>query len=190
MGKNIKALNDLHKATEKAVGLVAAEFDFARELLDDLQEIQTHRDPNNLRPIRKGFRLLRWIGRAERKVDRSLKNNLKELEQLNNILPPSLKPKKDDLASKLTIAQRQLITLASTFRGRVKGELDSILKDQKQLDRYSKNPEEAERLRFNLQIMLKLAEGDVQKLVTWTSSVEAILKELEQYEKELEKMAA
>ena len=190
MGKNIKALEDLHKATTKAVELVAAEFKFARELLDDLQEIEQQRDPHNLKPIRKGFRLLRWIGRAEKRVDRSLKKNLEELESLGKILPSSLKPKKDSLASKLTIVEKQLIQLASTFRGRVKGELDGILKDQKMLDRYSENPKEAERLRFNLQIMLKLTEEDIKRVITWNSSVEAILQELTEYEAELERMAA
>jgi len=183
-------LKELDENTKEAVSKVAAEFKYAKDLDKELEKIEGEEDPaKGVKEVRNAIRILRWIGRAERKVDVSEKKILSNLEELGEILPPKLKSTDEKLAQKLEVAEKKLVELASMFTGKVKDELEDIKTDEALLKRYEDNPEQAEKVKHHLSALLKETETHVDELLKWISSTEAILKSIQGFEETLERLA-
>ena len=87
----VEQVKDLDKKLKDVVGRVAAGYSFAKDLANDLKKIESDEPDQAKKDVKKGFRLLRWIGRAERRINRDEKRivvDLKELEEMG--LPDDL----------------------------------------------------------------------------------------------------
>ena len=187
----VKELKELDENTRQAVGRVAAEFKFAVDFKNELEEIEHEDDPGKaIKEAKNGIRILRWVGRAERRVDQSAKKILGNLEDLGKILPENLKTRSENLSERLTIAERKLVELASLFRGKVKKDLEEIKSDEAMLERYEKEPEKAEHIHHHLSTLFHDAKDHIDELITWIGTTEAVLKEIVGFEDTLKELSS
>ena len=187
----VEELKKLEDNTRQAVSRVAAEYKYAVEFKNELEKIEHEQDPGRaIKEVRNGLRVLRWVGRAEGRVNQSEKKILSNLEDLGKILPADLKTREVDLHEKLTVAERKLVELASMFTGKVKTELQDIKTDEALLKRYEKDPEKAKHIHNNLTKLFKDAEAHITELITWIGGTEAILKQIEGFEETIKELSA
>jgi len=186
----VKELKDLDDDVREAVSRVAAEFKFAKDFAKELEDIAGEKDPKRAyKEAKNAIRTLRWVGKAEARVDQSEKEILKDLSDLGVILPQKLKTKDEDLAKRLTMAEGELIEMASMFTGDVKHDLDNIMKDEASLQAYEKDPAKAATIHADLTKQIGDVRKHIANLLTWIKSTQAILKEIEGFEEVLKKLA-
>ncbi|MFH1682555.1 MAG: hypothetical protein ABIA37_02045 [Candidatus Woesearchaeota archaeon] len=182
----MKELKELKKDIERTIGRVAAEYSYAKDLQNKLEEIEKKEPDTALKEIRKAFRILRWTGRAERRIDQSEQRIIKELEELGKELPENLKVKEAKLLEQLKIAEAKLIKAASVFTGELREDLLKIKTDMQLL----KKIEDNQKIQLDLQRLYQRAKTGVEELVRWISTTETILKQISEFEESLERLAA
>ena len=186
----IKAVERLGKSTETAIGFSAAEFKYVKELMADLDRIKTESPDKASRDLRQGLRLLRWVGRGERRVDRAERRILEELEELNKILPADLKRKADRLIQEVKIVEGQVLKKASMFRGNVRKELLELRTEEDLAEHYAKSSgTELERVKGYISQLVEKTKAEVQQLRKWIESTEAVLRESERFYQQLMKLS-
>jgi len=184
----VKELEELKEDVEKAIGRVAAEYSYARDLQNQLKSIENEEPDKALRDVKKGLRILRWVGRAERKADQSEREIIKELKALGKIIPENLKEEEERLLEQLEVAEKKLVKAASIFTGDLRKELLAIQTNEQLLKKLEKDEEG--RIHQNLQKLFREAEMGIAQLIKWIKATEAILKKIEGFEQGLERMAA
>ena len=186
MVEEIKSLNE---DTHEAVGRLAAGYKFAKGLVSNLEKVEHDEPDQALKDVRKGLHLLRWVGRAERRIDQSEKKILTDLEELKELgLPKELQTKSEDLQTKLSIAEGELVEFASLFRGKLKKELEDIRTEEALLKEYEDDPKKAEKIHAHLISLIKDSEEEVAHLIKWMNSTQAIFREIMGFEEVLEKL--
>ncbi|MEK6938937.1 MAG: hypothetical protein AABX04_07910 [Nanoarchaeota archaeon] len=186
----IKAVEGLGKSTKTATEFSAADFKFVKELIVDLDRIKTEAPDKASRDLRQGLRLLRWVGRGERKVDRAERRILEELEELDKILPTDLKREAEQLYQQMKIVEGQVLKKASLFRGNVKKEFSELKTEEDLARRYAeKGGEELARVKKYIVQLVEQTKDEVQRLRKWIESTEAVLRESEQFYEELMKLS-
>ncbi|MBU0457049.1 MAG: hypothetical protein ABH824_03490 [Nanoarchaeota archaeon] len=186
----VKELKLLKEDVEKAIGRVAAEYSYTRDLQDKIEQIEKEAEESDaaLRDAKKGFRILRWIGRAERRVDQSEIRIIDELKELGKILPKNLKEKEEELLKGLEIAEAKLVKAASMFTGGVREDLLNIQTDEQLLKKLKSKGNE--KIKVDLQNCFTKAKNGIKDLEKWLSATEAILKNIKGFEETLERLAA
>ena len=187
---SVKEVEKLDEETRKAVGRVAAEYKYALDFKKELQQIEQDNPEDALRDIKKGISILRWVGRAERRVDQSERKILSTLEDLGEVLPENLKTESEELSKELSVAEAKLVHLASMFRGKVKQELEDIKTDEALLQKYHDNPSQAEHLHTHLQGLFHSAKGHVDEMLQWIGTTQAVLKKVIGFEETLQRLSA
>ena len=178
-------LQKLKKHIEEAIGLVAAEYGFAKRLHLDLEKIEKEEPQDAHKDIRKGFKILRWIGRGQRKVDRTEHKIFDDLESLGEILPNELKAAEEKLLKQLEIAEGKLLEAASMFTGELRDDLHKIETHEQLLEKF-KDDERKEKIHAGLTKLFADAQEGIADLIKWLSSTEAILKGIAGFETKLE----
>jgi len=189
--KMVKEVKKLDEDTREAVGRVAAGYKFVVELADELKEIELEKDTHKaVREVKQGLRILRWIGKAEKKIDRSEKKIIADLEELKELnLPMQLKTEDENLAEQLKVAESQLVKLASMFTGKVKKELEEIMTDEALLAEYEENFEMTDKIHDHLKELFAETKSEVAKLQKWIGSTQQILRSIRGFAKTLEKLS-
>jgi hypothetical protein len=185
----VEEVENLKKHVEEAIGLVAAEYSYAKDLEKDLKKIEADGAEAAIKDAKKGLRILRWIGRGERRAHRSEVKIIHELKALGEILPAKLKDREEELLKDLVVSDGKLVKAASMFTGDIRKELLAIETDEQLLTRLS-DGENGDKVKSDLQQLFKSAESEVSELIKWISATEAILKEIEGFEQALEKISA
>jgi len=187
----VKEVKKLDEDTREAVGRVAAGYKFVVELADELKEIELEKDTHKaVREVKQGLRILRWIGKAEKKIDRSEKKIIADLEELKELnLPMQLKTEDENLAEQLKVAESQLVKLASMFTGKVKKELEEIMTDEALLAEYEENFEMTDKIHDHLKELFAETKSEVAKLQKWIGSTQQILRSIRGFAKTLEKLS-
>jgi hypothetical protein len=184
----VEELEELKEDVEKTIGRVAAEYSYARDLQNQLKNIENEEPDKALRDVKKGLRILRWVGRSERRVDQSEKAIIKELKALGKIIPENLKDEEERLLKQLEVAEKKLVKAASIFTGDLKKELLAIQTNEQLLEKLEKDEEN--KIHQNLQRLFREAEMGIAELIKWIKGTEAILEKIEGFEQRLERMAA
>ncbi|MBI4980552.1 hypothetical protein HZC30_03290 [Candidatus Woesearchaeota archaeon] len=186
----LKELKNLKKDTERAKDWVAAEFSYAKNLqvkLKDIEKLETSQAEKN---IRSGLKILRWVGRGERRADRYERRVMDELKKLGNILPKTLKDEEEDLSKELDVVEAKLVKAASIFTGDLRGELLELETDEQLLAHLQKKkPQEADKIKRLLHQLVEKTENEVDDLMKWIGTTEAVLKKIEGFEAKLEKLS-
>lgn len=185
----VEEVEHLKRDVEKAIGLVAAEYSYAKDLEKDLKKIESDTAEDAIKDAKKGLRILRWIGRGERRAHRSEARIIDELKALGKILPENLKKQEEELLRDLVVADGKLVKAASMFTGDLRKELIEIQTDEQLLKRLEKKGD-GEKVKQDLQRLFKDAERIVTDLIKWIGATEAILKSIEGFEQVLEKISA
>lgn len=182
----MKELKELQKDVQLAIDLVAAEYSYAKNIQNRLDEIEKKEPDAALKEIKVAFRILRWIGRAERKVDRSEQKIIRKMERLSGLLPAHLKGKEAKLLEQLKVAEAKLIKAASLFTGELREDLLRIKTDLQLLKKVKKD----EKIRLDLQRLYQKSRMGASELIRWLSATETILRKIEEFDKSPEIMAS
>lgn len=186
----LKELKDLREDTKRAKDWVAAEFSYAKDLQVQLKEIEKSDVGVAQKRIRSGLKILRWVGRGERRADRYEKRVMEELKKLENLLPKALKDEEEDLSRELEVVEAKLVRAASIFTGDLRKELLDLKTDEQLLEHLQKkNPHEADKIKILLQQLAQKARQGVDELIKWIGATEAVLKKIEGFEAKLEKLS-
>jgi hypothetical protein len=185
----VEEVENLKKHVEQAIGRVAAEYSYAKDLEKDLKRIENDSAEAAIKDAKKGLRILRWVGRGERRAHRSEEKIIDELKALGDILPAKLKDREEELLKELVVADGKLVRAASMYTGDLRKELLAIETDEQLLKRLDEG-ENGDKVKGDLQHLFKSAESEVNELIKWIGATEAILKEIEGFEKSLEKISA
>jgi hypothetical protein len=185
----VEEVEHLKKDVERAVGRVAAEYSYAKDLEEDLKKIESDTADDAIKDAKKGLKILRWIGRGERRAHRSEMKIIDELKALGNILPDKLKEQEEKLLQELVIADGKLVKAASMYTGDLRKELIDIQTDEQLLKRLEEKGD-GEKVKQDLQRLFKDAERIVTDLIKWIRGTEVILKNIEGFERVLEKISA
>lgn len=184
----VKELKKLDTDVSKAIERVAAEFNFAKELKNELDKIETdYSDESQVsRTIRKGLETLRWVEKAERQAERYETKVQKDLNQLAKLLPVRSRARSQEYLKKLAVAHAQTLKIASTFGGSLRKKLKDLGAHEKLMSQLARNYKDSDKTLS----LLKKVTDEVSNLIIWVESTQAILKEIRGFEQELEKQAA
>ena len=183
-----RELKHLKSDTAKAIGWVAAEYSYAKDLVQKLEQISKEKPKEAYQDSRKAFRILRWIGRSERKAERSEEKILKKLRVLGPILPNTLRQTEEKLSKELEVVEGKLVRAASTFTGDLRKELLQIQTEEQLLARLK--GEGGERIRLYLENLFAAARAHISEFVRWEKAAEAELRQIKGFEETLERLAA
>jgi len=188
-GKVIKILD---RDTHKAVGRVAAGYKFVLELYNDLEAIEREKDTQKaIKEVKKGIMILRWVGRAEAKIDKAEKKILADLAELQQTgLPAALRTDNLKLAQQLAVAEATLVRLASTFRGKIKGELQEIMTDEALLEEYQENIDKTQKIQHHLAALCNKTKEELKELERWIGTTEQILRSITGFGQTLKRLQA
>ena len=189
----VKELDKIHDEAKKAIGFLAAEFKYAKEMQEHLVTLRkesTH-VKEAIREADVMLKLYRWVARGERRVHRSDVKLEHLLDELEEILPSDLKSQAERFKTELKIADGHLSKFASFYRGEVKIELSEIEADEKKLRVLESvhSDKDAGVVRVRLKKELSDLEGDLNTLVTWIESNQAIVTQIDKWATDLERKA-
>lgn len=182
----IKVLKKLETDTEHAIDWLAAEYGYAKKLIDDLERIRKEEPKSAVRDLRRSFRIYRWLGRGERKINRFENRILEELEELGKILPPEMQGTAKNLKKQLEVTKAYMVKNFSLFTGEMRDELTQIKTEEQLLEKLKEN----EKLRMGLEKNFQEITREIKELEKWIASAQAILTQIESFEKKLKKMTA
>lgn len=169
----------LKKDAEEAIGLFAAEFAYAKKLLEQINQIEQEEPDKGLKDLKKGFRILRWVARAERKADRDEKKVIKDLEEWGSELVQELKLWEERVIEQLKVTEGKIVKAASRFSGDIRKKLLEIETEEQLFEKLSKKGFfEKRRIKNNLAQLFQEVKKEVEQLEHWLSSTEAILGEV------------
>jgi hypothetical protein len=169
----------LKEDVEKAVGLVAAEFAYAKSLLEHITKIEQEESDKATKDLRKGFRLLRWIARGERNAHRTELKVVTDLQSWGEELPAESKQWEEKVIKQLKVTDGKLVKAASRFKGDIRKELLEIETEEQLLEKLKKKWFfERRKIKIGLTALFKEAKSDIEQLEQWLSAMEAILGEI------------
>ena len=118
-----KRLQKLKREVDTSIGFVAAEYKYAKDLQVQLQRLDKEPLEKADADARKGFRILRWITRAERRAYTSEERIGHILTSLGKELPEKLREREEELKKKLQLTERQILRIADRYRGELQREI-------------------------------------------------------------------
>ncbi len=182
----MKKLQSLKTDIDTSIQFVAAEYKYAKDLQVQLEHIQNEEADKGLQDARKGFKILRWIARAERKAYRLEESIGKILNSLSSELPEKLGSNAEELLKKFKIAERKILLASSSFTGDLQQQFKDIKTDEELLQKLKgKN---TEKLRSHLGALCTKTSAAILELIQWVAAMEEILREIKGFEQQLEKV--
>ncbi len=182
----MKKLQDLKINIDTSIQFVAAEYKYAKDLQVQLEHIQNEETDKGVQDARKGFKILRWIARAERKAYRSEEAIGKILSSLGPELPEKLKFQEEELERKFKIVERKILLASSSFTGDLQQQFKDIKTDEELLQ--TLKGKNTEKLRSHLGALCTKTSAAILELIQWVAAMEEILREIKGFEQQLEKI--
>ena len=188
----LKELDKLDEDAKKAVKWLAAEFEYAQKLIDELEEINRETDSVRAeKDAKKAISIFTWIGRGERRSDREEQKVISGLKKLGELLPLELRAREEEFVRQLSIAEGMLVKFASRYAGEIRSELKDIRKNEHLLRGLKNHPEIITKVQDKLKKEVYAVEAGVKELKKWIESNQAILKgEVKPFVDQLKQLAA
>ena len=188
----LKELDKLDEDAKKAVKWLAAEFEYAQKLIDELEEINRETDSVRAeKDAKKAISIFTWIGRGERRSDREEQKVISGLKKLGELLPLELRAREEKFVRQLSIAEEMLVKFASRYAGEIRSELKDIRKNEHLLRGLKNHPEIITKVQDKLKKEVYAVEAGVKELKKWIESNQAILKgEVKPFVDQLKQLAA
>ena len=173
-------MNKITTDVAHAIQWLAAEFKYLQILHRALERIEQENLNEQEKELKKDLRVARYIGRAERRVERNIRDVLDDLEEAKSTGISSAKF--NDLMKEIEVPSNQLVNEGSRYVGRLGKQLKSIRTDVKIAEKY---PDEAHRQQIRNEI--KKFESEIEDLEKWIAALDASLKSavpiIEEYSK-------
>jgi len=186
----IKELKKLNENLQKAIGQVGAEYSYAKELEADLKKIETDEANEAIKDVKKGIKLINYLGRTNRYAERYENRLIKNLKELSEILPENQKKEALELANKIDIAEKKITKVASRYVGELRSELKDIATHEHLVKRFANDEKKLENVKTKLSALIKEVESEVAELIKWIQGAQAILKQIKGFDEKLHQMAA
>tara|TARA_Y100000310_G_scaffold342617_1_gene446601 strand:+ start:1615 stop:2187 length:573 start_codon:yes stop_codon:yes gene_type:complete len=187
----VKELKKLDENLKRAIGEVGAEAKYADALEADLKKIETDEPDQAIKDVKKGIRLVNFLGRTNRYADRYEKRLVDNLVALAEILPDDLKQEALKLAHKIELADAKITKEASRYVGDIREELNTISTYEHLVKRYKDNPDKAEQVKSKLTALIQAVEKAVADLSRWIKMAQVILaRETQHLDDELHQLSA
>lgn len=157
------------KDVAHAIEWLAAEFKYLKILHQALAGIENKNLDEQEKELRKDLRVIRYIGRAESRVEKDIEDVLDDLEKAKSSEIPS-----DDfnnLIKEIKIPANKLVSEGSRYVGVLRNQLKSIITNTKVAEKY---PDEAYRQQIVREI--QRLETEIADLETWLAALDAGLK--------------
>ncbi len=161
--------NKVAKEAKHAIEWLAAEFKFLQKLHDDLNKIEDEPIEEQEKELKKDVQVVRYIGRAERRVEGDVKDIIEQLE--------SAKAEKissdefDQLLQELEVPAHQLVRDGSLYVGKLREQLQTLRTDTAIAEKY---PDKVHKTQVQSEI--KKLESEVEKLEEWVAALDVALK--------------
>ncbi|MCK4589604.1 MAG: hypothetical protein KAT77_04115 [Nanoarchaeota archaeon] len=152
-----------------ALNWLAAEFKFLKKLDEDLGNIGKEKLEQQEKDLKKDRRVVRYIGRAERRVEGDIKEITQELETAKK--ETLTQEKFDDLLKEIEVPAHQLLKEGSLYVGNLRKQLNTILIDVQLGIKYPKKE-----LRAIVQKKIDDLESEAQDIEKWIAALDAALK--------------
>jgi len=185
-------LSEIDRHLKKAIDWTAAESDSAKRIKSFLDDINVA-DPEKVDGyLQRSFSNLAYLGKSERVSDKEIGQLVALLNELVELLPPLPKNRCKELIKRLTVARSKMVSLASRFTGELRERLNDLKKSENLLAYYLRKKEEGAKIsaiQNTFMKTLKQAEDEVQGIIDWIGTTEAVLKEIQVFEGELKKLS-
>ncbi len=160
------------KATKEiahALEWLAAEFKFLKQLDQDLQKIDQEPLEEKEKDLQKDKRVIRYIGKSERRLESDIKDIIKQLEKDKevNIKTGKLKT----IITELTVPANELISKGSLYVGDLKKRLKKMRTDAAIAKKYPSKPHQD-----LIHTELENLDSEVRTLIRWITGLDAALK--------------
>tara|TARA_Y100000310_G_scaffold324581_1_gene386592 strand:+ start:943 stop:1533 length:591 start_codon:yes stop_codon:yes gene_type:complete len=184
---------------DRAVKRILSSFITTKKLHASLEKLESSSKYDDLeRAAQRGFQLLRYIVRIERRINREEKRVESDLEELKDVLTGDLKVEDQDLLDELTLAERKLLEVLDVLREKMdKHKLNNYLEDEKALERDqnelssggadSQVSASSINARMAVDGFVKDSEEALDELVEWENSTLVTLRKIENFEEVLAK---
>src|SRR3989344_1302559 len=160
----------LKEEIEKTVEQVAAEYSYALALQGELEILEKEPTSKTRKELHKAFRLLRWIGKAERRVAASELSIIKELNQLSS-------EQATRILKQLKVVEAKLVRAASLYLGDLRQELQDIETYEELEQKYKHDEIKLHSVEHKLSSLIQNTKKEVQELIHWIQATEEVLKE-------------
>lgn len=169
----------LTKEIEHAISWLAAEFKFLKRLNADLERIEQEPIKEQEKDLKKDIRVVRFIGRSERRVEKDILDIIKEIKKgrREETSPENVQ----ELFQEVEIPANQLVKEGSLYVGKLKEQLDSIRTSVRLEEKY---PDEKNRAIIQQEI--EKLENKVRHLMTWIAALDAALKKMKDFFEDIE----
>jgi hypothetical protein len=172
-------LKEMREHVNKAIGVVASEYSYAKRLQNELNKAEKDSDVGHgVKKVNKALHILYWLSRGERKADMLEKDIIESLKKFKKDLPSDLQQKEDELIKELQIAEGELSKKASLYVGDLRKELKNIKTVEQLARKYRNKREQKLKIIKQLKLFFSEVEADVATVIKWLESTEVILKEV------------
>ncbi|MEK6905745.1 MAG: hypothetical protein AABX24_05070 [Nanoarchaeota archaeon] len=172
-----KEVERLNKDLVLTMGWVAAEYKYLNELLQDLEEIGTGKEP--LKKLRKASKILRYISRAERRACRfegRVRTKIEKLGKEEFALTDIIKAIRE-IAKELDVELAHLVNYSSFYDGLLEKELNRAAAEEQLEEKIKeKNPRKAQQIHAAFLQLVGQIEYQVKDAEKWISALDASLK--------------
>lgn len=175
----VKELEKIKKFAAKEKDWVAAEFDYLNKLKEDIAS----------KKIGEAKGHYTQVGRAERRVFRFLNKLDKELGKTIEMLSPDYANKCKEISDTLKLNARNILKHTSRYEGSLRECLDKLALKSRLLEKAKKDNLKT-RIQTDIDLLWNTLGKSVEEVIKWTHALQIEIQRLENFEQELEKMAA
>lgn len=185
-------LQDISDHGKRAIFFLAACFNFAKEMVEDEEEIQQDLSGDKYdeatKELRKLMRNFKLAARSERREARAEKDFREDLETLQDLLSDEEKERLAKFAKQLDVTSGHLKSLASFYRGELREDIGELEDDIRSEERYHDLIEQLpgdtglqkklKRADLETKTALEELSKETQELSKWLSSQTALVKQI------------
>jgi hypothetical protein len=191
MGKTIEVIEDLGEDAKDVIKWVAAGYKYLDDFMKVFSKAQNEDPKDALKDLKRGLKIFRWVGRAERRIEQKEKLTMEDLKEIGSIgLPENLKKKDEDLIRELNPFMAKLVEAFSRYRGKLKKEHDQlIVKEAVLLRATSKDPSKVEAIHADVNKLFNEEKTMIADLEKWMVGTQELFKRIIDFDLTLEKLA-
>jgi len=175
----IKELKKIKKFAEAGKKWTATEFDFLIKLKEDTLKKDTSNAKDHYTQV----------GRAERKVFVFIKKLDNELNKVIEILPQNYADKCREISDNLKLNARNILKYTSRYEGSLRDCLDKLALKQRLLEKVKKETAKTQ-LQKEINLLWNVLRKSTEEVIEWTNALQIEIQRLENFEQELERLAA
>jgi len=186
----MKILDKIYEDAQKSEAILGSMVKFANVMSQKLKRIRQLEKANQHKEIitllRELRQKLRWESRGDRQFNRVEGDLVKELKRLVKLLGKEQQSQDKRFIENLDIVHNALVKLLSFFVGDAKHDLHRLMKDERLHERVPRD----QKVQAELFAAIEKLEKDVNEVLRWSKSGDALLQQLQAWTTGLARKAA